>query len=60
VSGLILSLILREALRDAGLNIVVSPGTVGVSVLATLLMCALASATSLWAVFRLEAATVLR
>ncbi|MGB0127691.1 MAG: ABC transporter permease [Rhodocyclaceae bacterium] len=60
VSGLILSLILREALRDAGLTIVISPGTVGISVLATLLMCALASATSLWAVFRLEAATVLR
>lgn len=60
VSGFALALLLKRVLENAGLTVVVSPETVGLSVLATLLMCAFASITSLLAVFRLEAATVLR
>jgi len=60
VSGFVLALVLKRVLENAGLTVVVSPGTVGLSVVATLLMCAFASITSLLAVFRLEAATVLR
>jgi hypothetical protein len=40
--------------------VVVSPATVGLSVLGTLTMCLLASITSLMTVFKVEAATVLR
>ncbi len=60
VSGFALALVLRHALARVGLTVVVSPGTVGLSVLATLFMCALASLTSLQAVFKVEAAKVLR
>jgi putative ABC transport system permease protein len=59
-SGLALALVLRRLLAGVGLTVLVSPGTVGLSVLATLVMCALASITSLSAVYRVEAAKVLR
>lgn len=60
VSGFALALVLRSALAQLGLTVVVSAATVGVSTVATLFMCALASITSLSAVFRVEAAKVLR
>ena len=60
VSGFAAALLLKHVLLSAGLTVVVSPGTVGLSVLGTLAMCLLASVTSLTAVFRIEAATVLR
>jgi putative ABC transport system permease protein len=60
VSGYALALLLRHLLAGVGLTVVMSAGTVGLSVLATLFMCALASITSLSAVFRVEAAKVLR
>jgi putative ABC transport system permease protein len=59
-SGFALALLLRHLLARVGLTVVLSPGSVGLSVLATLLMCAMASITSLHAVFRVEAAKVLR
>ncbi|SPE31783.1 conserved membrane hypothetical protein [Burkholderiales bacterium] len=60
VSGFSLALVLRHQLYRVGLTVVVSTGTVGLSVVATLFMCILASITSLSAVFRVEAAKVLR
>lgn len=60
VSGFAAALALNHLLASQGLSIVVSPQTVGLSVLGTLLMCLLASVTSLAAVLRIEAATVLR
>jgi putative ABC transport system permease protein len=60
VSGYVLALVLRRLLVGVGLTVVLSPATVGLSVLATLFMCALASITSLSAVLRVEAAKVLR
>jgi len=60
VSGFALALLLRHLLARVGLTVVLSPGSVGLSVLATLFMCALASITSLNAVHRVEAAKVLR
>jgi putative ABC transport system permease protein len=60
ISGFSMALALRHVLMRAGLTVVVSPGTVGVGVLCTLVMCALASLTSLRAVYKVEAATVLR
>lgn len=60
VSGFTLALAIKRVLENAGLTVVVSPATVGLSIVATLLMCAFASITSLLAVFRLEAAAVLR
>jgi putative ABC transport system permease protein len=59
-SGFAAALLLKHVLLGAGLTVVVSPETVGVSVLGTLVMCLMASVTSLAAVFRIEAATVLR
>jgi hypothetical protein len=52
--------VLKRVLLNAGLSVVVSPETVALSMLATVLMCAFASATSLSALFKVEAATVLR
>ena len=60
LSGFAAALSLKPILAEAGLTIVVSPGTIGISMLGTLVMCLLASVTSLSAVFRIEAATVLR
>jgi putative ABC transport system permease protein len=60
VSGFCLALVLKRVLLNAGLSVVVSPETVALSMLATVLMCAFASATSLSALFKVEAATVLR
>lgn len=60
VSGFVLALVLKRVLENAGLTVVVSTETVGLSVMATILMCAMASITSLVAVYKLEAATVLR
>jgi putative ABC transport system permease protein len=60
VSGFLLALLLRRLLTQVGLTVVLSPATVGLSVLATLFMCGLASVTSLSAVYRVEAAKVLR
>lgn len=60
LSGFAAALSLKPILAAAGLTIVVSPGTIGISMLGTLVMCLLASVTSLGAVFRIEAATVLR
>ena len=60
VSGFSAALVLKHVLLGAGLTVVVSPGTVAVSVLGTLSMCVMASLTSLSAVFKVEAATVLR
>lgn len=60
VSGFVLALILRHVLARLGLSVVVSPGTVGLSIVATLVMCLLASIASLSAVFKVEAAKVLR
>jgi len=59
-SGLTAAILLKRVLLSAGLTVIVSPGTVAVSVMGTLLMCAMASLTSLSAVFKIEAATVLR
>ena len=60
VAGFVLALVLRQSLSRVGLSVVVSGGTVGLSVLATLLMCVVASITALSAVFKVEAAKVLR
>ncbi|SRR6266581_1214524 len=60
VFGLSLAFLLKHLLLDAGLTVVLAPGTIALGVLATLLMCVFASLTSLVAVIRLEAATVLR
>ena len=60
VCGFVLALVLRRALSHVGLSVVVSAGTVSLSILATLLMCIFASLTSLSAVFKVEAAKVLR
>lgn len=60
VFGFVLALVLRHGLSRLGLTVVVSAGTVGLSVVATLVMCILASITSLSAVFQVEAAKVLR
>ena len=60
VFGFVLALVLRHGLSRLGLTVVVSAGTVGLSVVATLVMCVLASITSLSAVFQVEAAKVLR
>ena len=60
VSGFTVALVVRRVLIKAGVTVVLSPETIGLSVLATLLMCAVASVTSLVTVFKLEAATVLR
>ncbi len=60
LSGFVLALILRRVLSHVGLSVVVSAGTASLSIVATLIMCLLASVTSLSAVFRVEAAKVLR
>ena len=60
VSGFSVALVVRRVLIKAGVTVVLSPETIGLSILATLLMCAVASITSLVTVFKLEAATVLR
>ncbi|HUN90591.1 MAG TPA: ABC transporter permease [Burkholderiaceae bacterium] len=60
VSGLLLTIGLRKVLTNAGLTVVVSPETVGLGILATLVMCGIASVASLSAVLRVEAARVLR
>jgi putative ABC transport system permease protein len=60
ISGFSAALALKQVLLSAGLTVVVSPGTVGLSVLGTLLMCLMASITSLMTVYKVEAATVLR
>lgn len=60
ISGFSMSLALRQLLVKAGLTVIVSPGTVATGIAGTLLMCALASVTSLRAVYKVEAATVLR
>jgi putative ABC transport system permease protein len=60
VSGFSAALALKQLLLGAGLTVVVSTGTVAVSVLGTVSMCLLASLTSLSTVFKVEAATVLR
>jgi len=60
ISGFSAALALKQVLLNAGLTVVVSPDTVGLSVLGTLLMCLMASITSLMTVYKVEAATVLR
>ncbi len=60
VSGFVMALFLRHYLLQVGLTVVLSFGSVGLSVLATVLMCAFASITSLMAVMRVDAAKVLR
>jgi len=60
VFGFLLALVLRRVLSHVGLTVVVSTGTVSLSIVATLLMCIIASVTSLSAVFKVEAAKVLR
>jgi putative ABC transport system permease protein len=60
VSGFSAALALRQLLVKAGLTVIVSPGTIATGIAGTLLMCALASITSLRAVYKVEAATVLR
>ncbi len=60
VSGLALARLLRGLLAANGLTVVLSPQSIGISVLATVGMCLLASVSSLVAVLRVEAAAVLR
>jgi len=60
LSGFSMALLLRHLLVGVGLTVVVSATTCLISAAATLSMCALASITSLHAVYRVEAAAVLR
>jgi putative ABC transport system permease protein len=60
ISGFSAALLLKGLLLRVGLTVVVSPETVGLSVLGTLAMCLVASITSLVTVYKVEAATVLR
>lgn len=59
-AGFAIALALQRLLAHAGLTVVLSPGTIGLSGAATFAMCLLASITSLRAVFKVETAQVLR
>jgi len=59
-AGLVLALALKQALAHAGLTVVLSPYTVGLSSAATLAMCMVASVASLHTVLKVETAQVLR
>src|SRR5262245_16075739 len=60
VAGFAIALALKRLLAQAGLTVVLSPQTVGLSSAATLAMCLIASVTSLRTVFKVETAQVLR
>jgi putative ABC transport system permease protein len=58
--GLGIAYVLRDVMARSGLNVTLEAGTVGLGVLATIMMCAVASVASLRTVLKVEAATVLR
>jgi putative ABC transport system permease protein len=58
--GLAIAYVLRGVMARSGLNVMLEPGTIGVGVFATVLMCAVASIASIRTVLKVEAATVLR